>query len=49
MVPRVIRLYEQIPDPKWWWYGSCATSGNIWDTYNVVQGIDALLLVDVTY
>lgn len=48
MAPRVIRLYEQIPDPKWVVVmGSCATSGNIWDTYNVVQGIDALLPVDV--
>ena len=48
MAPRVIRLYEQIPDPKWVVVmGSCATSGNIWNTYNVVQGIDALLPVDV--
>lgn len=48
MAPRVIRLYEQIPDPKWVLVmGSCATSGNIWDTYNIVQGVDALLPVDV--
>ncbi|MCJ7796579.1 MAG: NADH-quinone oxidoreductase subunit B, partial [Thermoleophilia bacterium] len=26
---------------------SCAISGNIWDTYNIVQGIDALIPVDV--
>lgn len=48
MAPRVVRLYEQIPDPKWVLVmGSCATSGNIWDTYNIVQGVDALLPVDV--
>ena len=48
MAPRVVRLYEQIPDPKWVLaMGSCAISGNIWDTYNIVQGIDALIPVDV--
>jgi NADH-quinone oxidoreductase subunit B len=48
MAPRVVRLYEQIPDPKWVLaMGSCAISGNIWDTYNIVQGVDSLLPVDV--
>ena len=48
MAPRVIRLYEQIPDPKWVLaMGSCAISGNIWHTYHIVQGIDSLIPVDV--
>jgi NADH-quinone oxidoreductase subunit B len=48
MAPRVVRLYEQIPDPKWVLaMGSCAISGNVWDTYNIVQGIDSLIPVDV--
>ncbi|GAB4254219.1 MAG: hypothetical protein Kow00122_12290 [Thermoleophilia bacterium] len=48
MAPRVVRLYEQIPDPKWVLaMGSCAISGNIWDTYHIVQGIDSLIPVDV--
>jgi NADH-quinone oxidoreductase subunit B len=48
MAPRVVRLYEQIPDPKWVLaMGSCAISGNIWNTYNIVQGVDSLIPVDV--
>ena len=49
MVPRIKRLYEQMPDPKYVIaYGECATSGGPWwESYNIIQGIDQVLPVDV--
>jgi NADH-quinone oxidoreductase subunit B len=42
------RIYDQMPDPKWVIaMGACATSGGIFDSYAVVQGIDKYLPVDV--
>ena len=49
MAPRVKRLWDQMPEPKWCVaMGSCAISGDFYrDIYSVVPGIDTALPVDV--
>src|SRR5205809_6923448 len=48
MVPVLQRIWLQMPEPKWCIsMGACASSGGVFDTYAVVQGVDRFLLVDV--
>ncbi len=50
MAQRVRVIYDQMPDPKWVMaMGACAISGGLYakDSYNVIQGIDDIVPVDV--
>jgi NADH-quinone oxidoreductase subunit B len=49
MVPQIVRLYNQMPEPKYVVaMGSCASGGGPFkEGYNVVSGIDRYLPVDV--
>lgn len=48
MVPVMQRIWQQMPEPKWCIsMGACASSGGVFDTYAVVQGIDRFIPVDI--
>ncbi|MCO5230328.1 MAG: NADH-quinone oxidoreductase subunit B [Chitinophagales bacterium] len=48
MGPILRQVYTQMAEPKWVIaVGACATSGGIFDSYSVLQGIDKILPVDV--
>ena len=49
MVPEIKRMYEQMARPRYVIaFGECATSGGPWwESYNIIQGIDQVLPVDV--
>jgi len=49
MAKRLKMTYDQMPDPKYVIaIGDCAISGGLWwDSYNIVQGVDKVIPVDV--
>jgi hypothetical protein len=49
MVPQIVRLYNQMPEPKYVMaMGACASGGGPFkEGYNVVSGVDKYIPVDV--
>ena len=48
IAPVLRRIWDQMPQPKWCIaMGACASTGGVFDTYTMLQGVDAIVPVDV--